>query len=222
MENMEQYLRPTAIVDSDNPDVIAYAHKVVGDSTDPVEQVVKLYYAVRDGFRYDPYHVDLSEKGLKASTCLARGSGYCVEKANLMGACARVVGIPSRYGFADVKNHIGSEKLEAALRSDVFAFHGYVELFVDGKWVKATPAFNKELCEMLGVAPLEFDGKEDSIFQENDGSGGMFMEYLYDHGVYDDIPRLYMMEVLHKHYPHLFVAPDKAEISGDFDTSLVK
>lgn len=207
MEDLEKNLCATVLVDSNNPDVIAFAHKAIGDSKDPVEQAVKLYYAVRDGFRYDPYDIDLSENGLKASTLLKTGKGYCVEKANLLAACARAAGIPSRFGFADVKNHIGSAKLQEALRSDVFAFHGYTELFLEGKWVKATPAFNKELCERLGVAPLEFNGREDSIFQENDGPEGRFMEYLYDHGTFDDIPREYFIQVLYKHYPHLF--PDE-------------
>ncbi|MDX2000913.1 MAG: transglutaminase family protein [Chitinophagales bacterium] len=201
---MEQYLRPTKLVDSDHPEVVAFAKAAVGDSTEPVEMAVKLYYAIRDRFPYNPFHVDLSDEGLKASTLVKKGYGYCVEKANLLGAAARAVGIPSRFGFADVINHVGTGRLREVLRSDVFAFHGYTELFLNGRWVKATPAFNKELCEKLGVKPLEFNGEEDSIFQENDGPTGKFMEYLYDHGTFDDIPQQYMYETLKKHYPHLF------------------
>lgn len=204
MENLEQYLGPTLFVDSDHPAIIAFANEAVGSSTDPVERAVKLYYAVRDRFPYNPYEVDLSEHGLKASTALLRGYGYCVEKANIVGASARVLGIPSRFGFADVKNHVGTGKLMQVLKSDVMALHGYVELYLNGKWVKATPAFNKALCEKLNVAPLEFNGFDDSIFQENDGDGGRFMEYVYDHGVFADLPRPYMIEVLRSHYPHLF------------------
>ncbi|CAN5433391.1 transglutaminase family protein [soil metagenome] len=204
MENMEEYLKPTQFVDSDNPAIIAFAHEVVGESTDAVEQVVKLYYAVRDRFPYNPYEVDLSNHGLKASTALNRGYGYCVEKANIMAASARALGIPSRFGFADVRNHIGSGKLMQVLRTNLLAFHGYVELYVNGKWVKATPAFNKTLCEKLQVQPLEFNGLEDSIFQENDGPDGKFMEYVFDHGTFADIPQEYMIEVLRNHYPHLF------------------
>lgn len=201
-EQFEENLKPTQFIDSDNAEVQAFAEQAVGDATDPVEQAVRLYYAVRDGFKYDPYYVDLTEEGLKASTILKRGTGYCVEKANLMAAAARHLGIPSRFGFADVINHIGSTKLRESLKSDVFAFHGYVELYLDGKWVKATPAFNDALCTLMGVAPLEFNGREDSIFQEHETEGG-YMEYLYDHGTFNDIPREYMISVLKKHYPHL-------------------
>ncbi len=215
MENMEEYLKPTEFVDSDDPDIIAFAHKAVDESTDPVEQAVKLYYAVRDRFPYNPYEVDLSKHGLKASTALNRGYGYCVEKANIMAAGARVLGIPSRFGFADVRNHVGTGKLVEILRSDVMALHGYVEVYLNGQWVKATPAFNKELCEKLNVAPLEFNGVDDSIFQENDGDGGKFMEYVYDHGTYPDLPQEYMIQVLRNHYPHLFPeSPEAATAQG--------
>lgn len=215
MDDFSKYLEPTEFVDCDNPAIVAFAYKAVGTTTNPIEQAVKLYYAVRDHFPYNPYEVDLSPNGLKASTVLARGYGYCVEKANIMAACARVLGIPSRFGFADVRNHVGTGKLMEVLQSDVMALHGYVELYLDGKWVKATPAFNKALCERLNVAPLEFNGKDDSIFQENDGDGGRFMEYVYDHGTYADLPREYMIEVLQNHYPHLFPEnPEEAIASG--------
>ena len=33
--------------------------------------------------------------------------------------------------------------------TDLFVYHGYAELFLDGKWVKATPAFNVEAVPAL-------------------------------------------------------------------------
>lgn len=213
MQNgLHQYLAPGKYVNSDNADVIKYALKNIGNTEDKVQQVVNLYYAVRDGFKYDPFHVDLREDEMKASAVLRRGSGYCIEKASLLAACARVIGVPSRLGLADVRNHVGAEKLQQILRSDVFACHGFTELFLNGKWVKATPAFNKSLCEKLRVSPLEFNGEEDSIFQEYDKHGEgerKFMEYLHDHGTFDDVPRELIISVLKKHYPHLF--PEDAE-----------
>lgn len=205
-------------MDSDHPAVVDYARKHRGSSADPVKQSVSLYYSVRDDFLYDPFHVDLSDEGLKSSTVLKRGSGYCVEKAGLLAACARVLGIPSRIGLADVRNHIGAERLRQLLRSDVFACHGYTELFLNGKWVKATPAFNKKLCDKLGVAALEFNGREDSIFQEYDEhekGERKFMEYLHDHGTFDDIPKEYMVAVLKKHYPHFFEDGAQEALAGE-------
>ncbi|GIV35174.1 MAG: hypothetical protein KatS3mg031_2709 [Chitinophagales bacterium] len=216
-QNFEQYLQPGKYIDSDHPEVRAFAFKHKGDSADLLRQAVSLYYAVRDGFIYDPFHVDLSEEHLKASALLARGRGFCVEKAALLAACARVIGIPSRIGLADVRNHLGAERLQKILQSDVFACHGFTELFLEGRWVKATPAFNKSLCEKLGVNPLEFDGKKDSIFQEYDGHNGnerKFMEYLTDHGSFSDVPRAFIIQTLHTHYPHLFEHPDSEAIKS--------
>lgn len=202
-----EYLQPGKYINSDHPEVIAFAQKNKGESGDVIEQAVSLYYAVRDRFMYNPFHVDLSDEGLKASDVLKRGSGYCVEKACLLAACARVAGIPSRIGLADVKNHIGSERLKKLLRTDVFACHGFTELFLNEKWVKATPAFNRSLCEKMGVEPLSFNGMEDSIFQEFDEQESgerKFMEYLFDHGAFSDVPKEYIKETLKKHYPHFF------------------
>jgi transglutaminase-like putative cysteine protease len=198
------YLRPAKFMDSDNPAVIEYSRKITTGITDEIEKAIALYYAIRDGFRYNPYRMDLRPEGLKASSLLSRDYGYCIEKANLLAACSRVAGIPSRLGFANVKNHIGTVKLEEILKTNVLVFHGYTELYLNQGWVKVTPAFNQELCEKLNVSPLEFNGKEDSIFQEYDREGGKFMEYLYDYGNFPDIPYDLLIHELEKYYPHIF------------------
>ena len=70
--------------------------------------------------------------------------------------------VPSKVGFADVRNHLCTPRLRALMGSDVFIYHGITELFLDGKWVKATPTFNIGLCERFGVIPLDFDGHADA------------------------------------------------------------
>src|SRR5690606_10572550 len=129
------------------------------------EKAIALYYFVRDNFRYNPYQLNLTEEGLKASNLLSRTDGYCVEKAALLAALARVIKIPARVGFAKVSNHLGTSKIEQVLGTNVLVFHGYTELFLNNKWVKATPAFNKQLCSRFNVEPLDFNGVDDSIFQ---------------------------------------------------------
>lgn len=202
-QDLAIYLAPTYFIDSDSAEVIAFAKKHTEEVKTESEKAVKLYYAVRDGFLYDPYHVDLRAEAMQASATLKRGSGYCGEKATLLAAAARAVGIPSRLAFANVKNHLSTEKLIALLRSDIFVFHGFTELFLNGKWVKATPAFNISLCDKFGVAPLEFDGINDSIFHEYEG-GRKFMEYVYDFGSFTDLPRELFIKSLQENYPHLF------------------
>jgi transglutaminase-like putative cysteine protease len=200
---MREFLQPTEFLNFDDETVRDFAMRnAVGDSD--VEKAKSLYLAVRDGFQYNPYILDLSREGLRASDLLTRNRGYCVEKAVLLSACARAVGIPSRLSFYIVKNHIATGKLEEILQSNELVFHGASEMFLEEKWVKATPAFNKNLCNYLGVEPLEFDGKTDSIFQEYDSKGNVFMKYLHDYGAFDDLPYELYLEELKKHYPHIF------------------
>jgi transglutaminase-like putative cysteine protease len=182
------YLQPTWFIDSDHPEVVAYAERVCAGAVDAKERAVRLFYAVRDDIRYNPYAMTEDPAHLKASTVLAAGEGYCVPKAVLMAAAARVVGIPSRLGFADVKNHLTTEKLSSLMDDPRFLYHGYAEIWLGGRWLKVTPTFNLALCERFGVRTMEFDGESDALLQEFDQAGGKHMEYLYDHGPYDDIP----------------------------------
>jgi len=201
---MIEYLKPTEFLDHDHPLVAEFAARNTQGARDEKQKAAALYYAVRDGFQYDPYFLDLRPQGLKASTLLTRKSGYCVEKAILLAASARSAGICSRLSFYIVRNHIATGRLEKALKKDYLVFHGAAELLLDGEWRKATPAFNRQLCSVLGVAPLEFDGGSDSVFQEFDHAGGRFMEYIHSYGSFTDMPyELYLSE-LGEHYPHIF------------------
>jgi len=183
-----KYLGPTLIIDSDHPSIMDYAAKTTGKSADMTEQAIRLYYAVRDGIWYDPYYPFYLPEHYRASNVLRSGRGYCVCKASLLCALGRACNIPSRLGFADVKNHLATRQLLDYLGSDLFVYHGYVEFYLEGRWVKATPAFNKELCDRHRVAPLEFNGREDSISHPYNLEKRLFMEYVADHGTYADIP----------------------------------
>lgn len=189
MEEMEsRYLAPTDIMDSDHKIVREFARDAVGELTDPVEMAVKLYLAVRDGIRYDPYSPFYLPEHYRASFVLKRGRSFCVPKASLLCALARGCGIPARVGLATVRNHLATKQLIDFLGTDLFVSHGFVELYLRGKWVKATPAFNRELCLRHNVSPLEFDGCEDSLFQPYNSENRKFMEYLGIEGIFADIP----------------------------------
>jgi transglutaminase-like putative cysteine protease len=183
-----QYLLPTAIIDSDHPDIVAYAKEVTKGAAGPLEKAIELYYAVRDGIRYDPYYPFYKPEHYRASNVLRGKRGFCIPKLSLLCALARACGIPSRAGFATVRNHLATRQLLEFLGSDLFPYHGFAELYLEGKWVKATPAFNKELCERHGVAPLEFDGQNDSIFQSYTADAKKFMDYIAFQGTAADIP----------------------------------
>jgi len=185
----KQYFTPTAIIDSDNPKIIDFAmDKIESVGDDPIAKAVALYYAVRDDIWYDPYSPFYLPRHYRASNVLERGRGYCVGKASLLCAVGRACGIPTRVGFTTVRNHLVTKEYLEFSGSDLFVYHGFSELYLNGKWVKATPAFNVELCQKHRVPPLEFNGLEDSVFHAYDLDNQKFMQYLADHGTYADIP----------------------------------
>ncbi len=182
------YLMAGEFVDSGDSDVRAFAQKTTAGASDAVSQAVKLYYAVRDGILYDPYYVGEAASFFRASDCLRAGRGFCIPKAALLAAAARAIGIPARVGYADVRNHLTSKKLLDLVGGDLFLWHGFTELYLEHRWVKATPAFNISLCERFGVRPLEFDGRHDSLFHEYDRAGRRHMKYVRERGYYPDVP----------------------------------
>ncbi|MHA7854806.1 MULTISPECIES: transglutaminase family protein [Marinobacter] len=216
---MENYLKPTAFFDYDKPEVKAWIdQQLEGVPNEPVEQVKALYLAVRDSVQYNPYVFQTDPNTLSASYALKSRESYCIPKAVLLGAAARYIGIPSRLGLADVRNHLSSPKLIEWLRSDIFRMHGFIELYLNGQWVKATPAFNKQLCALMKVEPLEFDGVNDSVFQEFTEDGEAHMEYINDHGVFDDVPFDFIVDGVRSAYGHLFEADGKpARVDGSLE-----
>ncbi len=214
-EDMQRFLEPTRFLDSESEAVTAFSQRACVELRSGVARAVSLYYAVRDEIRYDPYRIFLVKDGYVASSVLAQGHGFCVSKSILLAAGARAQGIPSRLGYANVRNHLTTERLKQVMKTDVFVFHGYTELYLDSSWVKATPVFNLSLCERFGVRPLEFDGRHDSIFHEYDARGNRHMEYLHSYGQFDDLPFELMVSEFKRHYPHMY-GEDGLSVAGDF------
>jgi transglutaminase-like putative cysteine protease len=200
---MNEFLRPGRYIDSAHPAVVAFAEKHSSGGGER-ERAVSLYYAVRDAIRYNPFLDFSKDDTYRASACLAAGEGFCVGKAALLAACARVAGIAARVGFADVKNHLTTPALRERMGTDLFVYHGYTELLLEGRWVKATPAFNLELCKRFRVKPLEFDGREDSIFHPFDERDRRHMEYVRDRGSHADVPAAEIMQAFRELYPALY------------------
>lgn len=204
MSAFDPRLGSTAFVDHEHPRVRELVARATGGERDTRGRVRALFEAVRDGIRYDPYQTDLARPALSASATLERGAGFCVPKAIVYAAALRAIGVPARLAFADVTNHLATRRLLETLRSDLFVFHGFVVAEIDGRQVKATPAFDRALCARFGVAPLEFDGTADAMLQPFDASGRAFLEYRRDRGVHDDLPYEAMVAAWREAYPHLF------------------
>lgn len=214
-EGREIYLQPTYFIDADHASVRSFTAGAIAGMEGDVARAVGLYYAVRDGLRYDPYSTQLTREASKASAVIACGRGYCISKAVVLAATARAVGIPSRLGFADVRNHLATERLQQAMGTDIFYYHGYTELFLERQWVKATPAFNIEMCDKFGVLPLEFDGRSDAIFHPFDATNRRHMEYINDRGHRADLPFEELHDALHRFYPIMYTIQADADFYAD-------
>lgn len=216
-----EWLEPTWFIDSDSDPVADFAEDAVGEATKPVEVARRLFYAVRDGIRYDPYQTSDDPEAYRASAVATSDRNWCIPKSVLLVAAARYSGIPARLGFADVKNHLTSEKLSASMGTDLFAWHGYAELLLNGKWRKLSTAFNIELCEKFGVKALEFNPDRDTLMHPFDQQGRKHMEYVRERGSYDDLPLDEIFETFLEIYPGWERAPDgrirKAGTGSDHD-----
>lgn len=206
-------LAPTPFLQSDAPQVVQFARETTAGARDDVDRGVKLYYAVRDGIRYDPYSIALDAECYQATTVLRDRAAFCIPKANLLAAAARAVGIPSGVGFADVRNHLNTEKLRKAMGSDLFIYHGYTLLKLGGRWFKVTPAFNLSLCEKFGVRSLEFDGTADALLHPYDSSNRRHMEYVRQRGNFADFPYQEVVAAFRSTYGHYFQG-DHASATG--------
>jgi len=216
--DMTQYLAPGTYVDSDAPRVIAFVRQTTEGVTDPHAAVLRLFYTVRDSIVYDPYVNFADPANYRASTVLASRRTFCIGKAALLAASARVLGVPSRVGYADVRNHLTSRRLYEKIKTDIFRWHSYTELYLSGQWVKATPAFDRALCERAGIKPLEFDGETDSLFHPFDQAGRRHMEYLKDRGTFADVPFDIVTADFRANYPSLMSGDG---LAGDFRAEAV-
>jgi transglutaminase-like putative cysteine protease len=218
MMDLSQFLAAGVFIDSDAPSVVALAKKIAKGAKDSCAEALRLYSAIRDIIAYDPY-VNLADPAnYRASAVLASGRGFCIGKSALLAASARAIGVPARVGYADVRNHLTSPRLYEKTKTDIFIWHSYTELFLAGRWVKATPAFDRALCDRLGLKPLEFDGTTDSLFQPFDRVGRRHMEYLRHRGTFADVPFGLITADFLANYPGLMSGDG---LAGDFRSEAV-
>lgn len=185
---MERYLKPTAMIDCDAGVIKEKAREVTKPHEGTVEKAATLFYFVRDGIKYNPFLPRYLPDHFRASSTLVRKEGFCVQKAVLLVALARAVGVPARLGFAVIKNHLLPAKIVEMLEIQVLPDHGYAELYIHDKWIKATPSFDLETCRKNRIVPVEFDGENDAKLHAYNQDGQLHIEYLQDRGFYEDVP----------------------------------
>lgn len=205
------YLAPAEFVDSDHTTVRERAETVAQAATTDREKAVAFFVHVRD-LRYGAPDFDRLES-FKASTVLREGGGYCVPKASAFVALCRASSIPARLAFADVTNHLATPRTLELMGGELFTWHGYAEVLLDGHWLKASPTFDSKLCARMGVAPLTFDGISDAHLQASDASGRTFMSYDRLHGTFHDVPARFLAREMPRLYPKAYAAIRAGEVS---------
>lgn len=201
---MERLTAPTEFLDYQQPQVRDFVARTVDGADSPREQAVRLYYAVRDGLHYEVYRQDLSRDGLRASTIVQRGEGFCVHKSILYAAAVRAVGIPSRIVVSEVRNHLASPQLKALVGGEVFV-HWLASVHLDGRWLRVTPVFNKMLCRLYGMEALDFDGVSEARLHPFGPDGQM--EFLAEHGEFDDVEYERLTAIMRARHPAMYSAP---------------
>jgi len=197
-----KYLQSTYFLDYESDEIQNLVAEFNQKGLSKKEKITKVYLKVRDGWRYNPYKISFSKEHYCASYLATKKEGHCIDKAILLTTCLRALGVPARIHLAKVKNHIAVEKLVEKFGTNELTPHGMVDVFYDGKWVKCSPAFNAGLCKKCNVAPLDFNAEEDSIFQEFNGDGKEFMEYIEDYGHFEDLPLAFIAKNMKEHYGH--------------------
>lgn len=186
---MEEYLRSTEVIDCDSRPIKDKSYEITKEAQTDREKAVALFYFVRDKIKHDPYAPGYSLEDYRASVTLNRGYGFCSHKGILLTALARAAGIPARPGFVDIRDHLLSPKFLKLIGGDnLLIYHGYAELFIDGKWLHASPAYDLEKCQQNGFIPVEFDGTADAKDSPFNIKGEPHIEHVCDHGTYQDFP----------------------------------
>jgi transglutaminase-like putative cysteine protease len=208
------YLEHTYFLDHRHDAVQLLVADYKSDTANKKDQAIALYLKIRDGWRYNPYKISLDRETYRASSIALKTEGHCIEKAILLVAGLRALEIPAKLQLAKVKNHIGVDRLIEKFGTNELSPHGMVNLFLNGKWLKVSPAFNRQLCERCKVDPIDFDGENDSVFQQYNWQGNIFMEYIEDYGSFEDVPIDFIFNNFREHYPGIYEKNEgKKEIS---------
>ena len=188
MEDIQNYLKPTPIIDCEHWTIREKADELTKSQKEVKEKARTLFYFVRDEIKYNPYMPRYLPEHFRASDTLVRKDGFCVQKAVLLVALSRAIGIPARIGLAVIRNHLLPKRMGTMLEGNILPEHGYSELYINDRWIKATPAFNLEMCQKNRIIPVEFDGENDAKFHSHNQDGRLHIEYVMDRGPYDDVP----------------------------------
>lgn len=193
---MNEFLRCSRIIDCHTPFIHKKALELTQGNMTEEEKAKKLFVFVRDTIKYKIVKALPVREDFRATKTLEKRESFCIPKAILLTALARAVSIPARLRFANIRNLLLPSSVLDAIGTDVMLYHGYTELFLNEKWVKVNPAFDKDLCERHDFFPVDFSGSRDALFRQHDRKGREHFEYLKDHGFFADFTDELYQEII--------------------------
>jgi transglutaminase-like putative cysteine protease len=206
MDDFKEYLEPTYFFDFDHKPVYNKAIELTKELKTEKEKAIALFYWVRDEIKYNmSTYIPSVKANFRASVTLRRKNGFCVSKSILLSSFARAIGIPARIHLCDLINHKVSQKVIDFMGTNVMYYHGYSEFYLNNKWIKLTPSFDKKTAIKGNFLPMvEFNGENDAVFPSYDNEGNRFGEYLEDRGVYAELPLDEIEQLFkEKYYDHI-------------------
>jgi transglutaminase-like putative cysteine protease len=104
MRSFDTFLRPTEIIDWQDPAVLAKSRELAAGTTDQTEIARRCFEWVRDEIQHS------SDFHRNPVTCIASGvlkeaTGYCYAKSHLLAALLRANGIPAGFCYQRLSIH---------------------------------------------------------------------------------------------------------------------
>ena len=184
-------LAASGAIDSDHPALVARAREITRGVTNEWERAAALLEHVRDAIAYD-FTPDLrSPDDWRASQTLARGNGFCQQKAVLLTALGRAAGIPSATGLQHILDHkLLDTRYERWLPGGIIHFHGHSFFFLEGAWRIADATLDEALSTRKQYRLVSFSrsAPEAARLPRTDLAGAPHFDFLADFGPFPGIP----------------------------------
>lgn len=129
---MSPFLRSTAIVNWDHPEVLALASYLAKQSDEPLALIVRTFNWVRDQIEHS-WEYQKEAVHLKASDVLINKHGCCFAKSHLLAALLRANGISTGFAYQKVNSDWGESQHRLYGFNSVYLPHaGWCDLDAGG------------------------------------------------------------------------------------------
>jgi transglutaminase-like putative cysteine protease len=176
------------VIEAGHPDIVATAERVAAGAEEPVDVARRLFEWVRDEIRYTMAPDVEGRSDWRASATLARGTGFCQQKAVLLASLLRARGIPAGMAFQDLYDHKIPDRYAAFLGDKRLEVHGLTTAYLDGEWRRMDATLPAGLCERQGYRITEFRPDGDSVLPATDLQGRPHFDVLEELGEDADLP----------------------------------